>query len=124
MPYPKPAGGHAVYIDAKAALPHIPVSAYPGQCLVVGLYQSAGIRCCEIGSVMFGKELKNGEQVFHSQELVRLAIPRRVYTFSHLDYVAKEVSRFIKSRGSSLKGLKITYAPPKLRHFSAHFEWL
>ena len=81
LPLVQPAGGHAVYIDAKEALPHIPVSSYPGQCFSAGLYEFSGIRTCEIGSVMFGKELKNGKKILHSQELVRLAIPRRVYTF-------------------------------------------
>ena len=124
IPLLQPAGGHAVYIDAKAALPHIPVSAYPAQCFSAGLYELSGVRTCEIGSVMFGKEEKDGKQVFHNQELVRLAIPRRVYTFSHLDYVCEAVETFIKEKASSLKGLKITYSPPVLRHFSAHFKWL
>ena len=124
IPLVQPAGGHAVYIDAKAALPHIPVSAYPAQCFSAGLYELSGVRTCEIGSVMFGKEGKDGKQIFHSQELVRLAIPRRVYTFSHLDYVCEAVEIFMKEKASSLRGLKITYSPPVLRHFSAHFEWL
>lgn len=124
VPLVQPAGGHAVYIDAKAILPHIPVPAYPGQCFSAGLYEFSGIRTCEIGSVMFGKTEKNGKQIFHSQELVRLAIPRRVYTVSHLDYVCEAVETFMKEKAPSLKGLKITYSPPVLRHFSAHFEWL
>lgn len=124
IPLVQPAGGHAVYIDAKAILPHIPDSAFPGQCFSAGLYEFSGVRTCEIGSVMFGKDGKDGKPVFHSQELVRLAIPRRVYTFSHLDYVYEAVKVFIKEKASSLKGMKMTYAPPVLRHFSAHFEWL
>ena len=124
IPLVQPAGGHAVYIDAKAALPHVPVSAYPGQCFSAGLYEFSSIRTCEIGSVMFGKENKSGNHTFHNQELVRLAVPRRVYTFSHLDYVCEAVEMFMKEKASSLKGVKITYAPPTLRHFSAHFEWL
>ncbi|MDE0119088.1 MAG: tryptophanase [Bdellovibrionales bacterium] len=124
IPLVLPAGGHAVYIDAKAALPSIPVSAYPAQSFSVGLYEFSGVRTCEIGSVMFGKELENGEPVFHNQELVRLALPRRVYTFSHLDYVCEAVEAFMKEKASSLRGVRIVHAPPVLRHFSAHFEWL
>ena len=124
IPLVQPAGGHAVYIDAKTALSHIPVSAYPGQCFSAGLYESSGVRTCEIGSVMFGKDGADGKQTFHSQELVRLAVPRRVYTFSHLDYVCEAVENFMKKEAASLKGMKITYSPSVLRHFSAHFAWL
>ena len=124
VPLVHPAGGHAVYIDAKKVLSHIPVSAYPGQCFSAGLYEFSGVRTCEIGSVMFGKEKKDGTKTFHSQELVRLALPRRVYTFSHLDYVCEAIENFVKKEASSLKGVKITHSPPILRHFSAHFEWL
>ena len=124
IPLILPPGGHAVYIDAKAALPHVPVSAYPAQSFSSGLYEFSGVRTCEIGSVMFGKELDNGKQTFHTQELVRLALPRRVYTFSHLDYVCEAVEMFMKKKAASLRGIKIIYAPPVLRHFSAHFEWL
>ena len=124
IPLILPPGGHAVYIDAKAALPHVPVSAYPAQSFVAGLYEFSGVRACEIGSVMFGKELESETQTFHTHELVRLALPRRVYTFSHLDYVCEAVDVFMKERAASLKGMKIVYAPPVLRHFSAHFEWL
>lgn len=124
IPLIQPAGGHAVYIDIKKTLPHIPLSAYPGQCFSAGLYEFSGIRTCEIGSVMFGRKGEKGEAVFHSHELVRLAIPRRAYTFSHLDYVGAAVEMFIKEKAQSLKGVKMTYAPEVLRHFSAHFEWL
>ncbi len=124
LPLVTPAGGHAVYIDAKKALPHLPVSAYPAQCFASGLYEFSGVRSCEIGSVMFGRDLPNGQKIFHSQELVRLALPRRVYTFSHLDYVCEAVEKFMKETAPSLKGIKISRAPESLRHFSAHFEWL
>ena len=100
------------------------MSAYPGQCFSAGLYEFSGVRACEIGSVMFGKKGENGKTMFHSHELVRLAIPRRAYTFSHLNYVSAAVEMFVKEEAKSLKGVKITYAPKVLRHFSAHFEWL
>lgn len=124
LPLVRPAGGHAVYIDAKLALPHIPVSAYPAQCFSAGLYEFSGVRTCEIGSVMFGREKKDGTQTFHSQELVRLALPRRVYTFSHLDYVCEAIETFVKKEAASLKGVKMIRSASVLRHFSAHFEWL
>ncbi len=124
LPLVRPSGGHAVYIDAKTALPHIPVSAYPAQCFSAGLYEFSGVRTCEIGSVMFGRKGADGTQIFHSQELVRLAVPRRVYTFSHLNYVCTAIEEFIKESAPSLKGVKMTYSPEVLRHFSAHFQWL
>ena len=124
LPLIHPSGGHAVYIDAKSLLPHIPVSGYPGQAFVSGLYESYGIRSCEIGSVMLGKTLKNGEKSYHTQELVRLAIPRRVYTRSHYDYICESILSFVKEEASRLKGIKIIKEPPILRHFTAHFEWI
>ena len=124
IPLVQPAGGHAVYIDIKKALPHIPLSAYPAQSFSAGLYEFSGVRTCEVGSVMFGKKGADGETVFHSHELVRMALPRRVYTFSHLDYVSASVEMFMKEEAQSLKGVKMTYAPEVLRHFRAHFEWL
>ena len=102
----------------------MPVSAYPAQCFVSGLYEFSGVRSCEIGSVMFGRDLPDGQKTFHHQELVRLALPRRVYSFSHLDYVCEAVEKFMKEMAPSLKGIKINHAPEVLRHFSAHFEWL
>lgn len=123
LPLLKPPGGHAVYIDAKKLLPHIPVSAYPGQALVSGLYEHAGIRSCEIGSVMFGKTLQDGKKIYHSQELVRLCIPRRVYTQTHLDFVAQSCASFVKERASNLQGIRFTKEPGVLRHFSGHFTW-
>ena len=124
IPMIDPPGGHAVYIDAKKLLPHIPVSAYPGQALVSGLYDYSGIRSCEIGSVMFGKSLDNGKKVYHSKELVRLCLPRRVYTQSHLDFVSESIISFVQEEASSLKGVKFTKEPPFLRHFTGHFAWL
>ena len=123
VPLLSPAGGHAVYIDAKKFLPHIPVSHYPGQALAVALYDYAGIRGCEIGSVMFGKTLENGEKTYHSKELVRLCLPRRVYTQSHLNYTAQSVIDFYRKEACQLRGIKITKEAPCLRHFTSHFAW-
>lgn len=124
IPLVQPAGGHAVYIDIKKTLSHIPLSAYPAQSFSVGLYEFSGVRTCEVGSVMFGKKGTNGEAAFHSHELVRLALPRRVYTYSHLDYVSASVEMFMKEEAKSLRGVKMIYAPKVLRHFRAHFEWI
>jgi len=124
IPMINPPGGHAIYIDAKKLFPHIPVSAYPGQAFAAGLYEYSGIRSCEIGSVMFGKTLKNGEKTYHSKELVRLCLPRRVYTQSHLDFVAEAVIAFVQKEAPKLKGVQFTKEPPFLRHFTGHFAWL
>jgi tryptophanase len=112
VPIVEPPGGHAVYLDAAEICPHIPREKFPGQSLVCALYRHAGIRACEIGSVMFGAEAK--------LELVRLAIPRRVYTQSHIDYVLEAVLEVFED-ASKLRGLRIVEAPPSLRHFSARF---
>lgn len=122
IPTIQPAGGHAVYIDAGALLPHIPHEEFPGQALAVALYLAGGIRGCEIGSVMFAC-LDPETDVWHypALELVRLAIPRRVYTQSHLDYVANTLDE-IGTRKDSLRGYRFTYAPELLRHFTARFE--
>ncbi|MBN2022884.1 MAG: tryptophanase [Pirellulales bacterium] len=120
IPTVQPAGGHAVYIDAKAFLPHIPPEQYPGQALVCELYLSEGIRSCEIGSVMFGREV-DGRFAPASMELVRLAFPRRVYTQSHFDYIL-EGMQSLAARKASLRGLRMTYRPPFLPHFTARFE--
>jgi tryptophanase len=119
VPIMRPVGGHAVYIDAKAMLPHIPPLEYPGQALAVALYVAGGIRGCEIGSVMFGQQPDGNEQPAH-MELVRLAIPRRVYTQSHIDYVI-ECIEAVNDRKDLLQGFEITEAPAQLRHFTAHF---
>lgn len=121
VPLLTPVGGHAVYIDAKKLYPHIPVHQYPGQSLVCALYTIGGIRCCEIGSVMFGKYDKYGKLEAAPNELVRLAIPRRVYTQSHIDYVAEVFEEVVK-RKNSTRGFRIIKEPKFLRHFSAHFE--
>jgi tryptophanase len=115
----EPPGGHAIYIDAGAFCEHIPAQQYPGQALVVALYREAGIRSVEIGSVMFGGE---GHEA-PSMELVRLAIPRRVYTQSHIDYVLEACAAVYEQR-ASLRGLRIVNDPPFLRHFTAAFEEL
>lgn len=121
VPMIYPVGGHAVYIDAKGFYPDIPVEQYPGQALVCALYLSGGIRCVEVGSVMFGKYNEQGKLIPAPMELVRLAIPRRVYTQSHIDYVIEVFEEVIKNK-SSAKGLKITHEPLFLRHFTAQFE--
>mgnify|MGYP000991706748 FL=1 len=121
IPIMRPTGGHAVYIDAKALYPQIPLDEYPGQALVCNLYLEGGIRAVEIGSVMFGKYNKHHQLIPASMELVRLAIPRRVYTQSHMDFVI-EVFEKIWQHKDKAQGLKITYEQPFLRHFTAHFE--
>jgi tyrosine phenol-lyase len=122
VPIVQPPGGHAVYIDARAMLPHVPPSQYPGQALVAELYLEAGIRSVEIGSVMFArKDPGTGEEIPAPMELVRLAIPRRVYTQSHIDYVVEATQRVYKRR-ESIRGMKIVYERPFLRHFTARFE--
>lgn len=118
----QPAGGHAVYVDARAVLPHIPQGEFPGQALTVELYREGAVRGCEIGSVMFAHpDPKTGQMIYPKLELLRLAIPRRTYTQSHMDYVAEALIR-IKSRAKSIRGYKFTYAPELLRHFTARFE--
>ncbi|MCI0596766.1 MAG: tryptophanase [candidate division Zixibacteria bacterium] len=122
IPIFQPPGGHAIYIDAKAMLPHIPVEQYPAQALVAELFIEGGIRAVEIGSVMFGKkDPRTGKLIPAQMELVRLALPRRVYTQSHVDYCV-EIIENIWNRRNSIKGLKIIKEPPFLRHFTAHFE--
>ncbi len=121
VPLLYPIGGHAVYVDAGALYPHIPSDQYPGQVLVCELYKKGGIRAVEIGSVMFGKYDKHGRLIPAPKELVRLAIPRRVYTQSHIDYVI-EVFEELQKNKNNTQGLKITREPKFLRHFTAHFE--
>ena len=121
VPIIEPPGGHAIYIDAKRFLPNIPPDKYPGQSIVCELYLEGGVRSVEIGSVMFGKYNKNGKLIPAMMELVRLAIPRRVYTQSHIDYLIEVIIEVFNNR-KKLKGYKITYEAPMLRHFTARFE--
>jgi tryptophanase len=123
VPVMRPAGGHAVYLDAKAFLSHIPVDQYPGQALAAALYLEGGIRCVEIGSVMFGKYDGEGKLIPAAMELVRLAIPRRVYTQSHIDYVS-EVILQVFDRRREIQGLQIIEEAPMLRHFTAKFQFV
>lgn len=121
VPVMRPAGGHAVYIDAKQFLPHIPVDQYPGQSLVCALYEAGGIRSVEIGSLMFGKYDDDKKLIPSAMELVRLAIPRRVYTQSHIDYVS-EVIIEVFNDSQNIKGLEIVEEAPMLRHFTAKLK--
>jgi tryptophanase len=114
----EPPGGHAIYVDAGRLLPHVPPEEFPGQALVCALYREGGIRAVEVGSVMFG-----GKGRKPALELVRLAIPRRVYTQSHIDYVV-EASEQVYRRRDAINGLRMTWEPPYLRHFSARFQEL
>ncbi len=123
VPVMLPAGGHAVYLDAAEFLPHIPANQYPGQALVCALYVHGGIRCVEIGSLMFGKYGPDGHLIPARLELVRLAIPRRVYTQSHIDYVAEVIIEVFAKR-QTIKGLRITEEAAMLRHFTAKLEEL
>lgn len=121
VPVVWPIGGHAVYIDAKQLYNKIPINQYPGQALVCDLYIKGGIRAVEVGSLMFGKYDENGELIPATNELVRLAIPRRVYTQSHIDYVLDIFDDILKLKNQT-KGYKITYEPPFLRHFTARLD--
>jgi tyrosine phenol-lyase len=121
VPILQPPGGHAIYLNARKFLPHIPVDQYPGQSLAVELYRWAGIRSVEIGSVMFGRYAAAGKLIPARMELVRLAIPRRVYTQSHIDYVIEAIIEVFHNR-DKLPGYRIVEEPPVLRHFTAKFE--
>jgi len=120
VPIVQPPGGHAIYIDARQLLSHIPPLAYPGIALLNALYIEAGVRGVEIGTVMFGRRPDGGEQAA-PMDLVRLAIPRRVYTQSHVDYVAEAVI-FVAGQRDRLRGYRIVEETPVLRHFTARFE--
>lgn len=123
VPILVPPGGHAIYLDAKRFAPHIPPEQFPGQSIVCELYRHAGIRSVEIGSVMFGKCDADGKHIAPPMELVRLAVPRRVYTQSHVDFVTEAVIEVYHNR-HKLQGMRITYEAPFLRHFTARFESL
>ncbi len=121
IPFVKPVGGHAVFLDARKFLPHIPQNQFPGIGLVNELYLDGGIRAVELGSVMFGRQDEKGNELPANLELVRLAFPRRVYTQSHFDYLVEVISDVWKNR-ARIPGYKITYQPKFLRHFTCHFE--
>jgi tryptophanase len=122
VPLLKPVGGHAVYLNAKEFLPHLPREQFPAQSLAVALYREYGIRGVEIGSVMFGKkDPASGRTLYPELELVRLAIPRRVYTNMQITYVAESIIDLYRNR-HTLRGLAMTYEAPVLRHFTARFE--
>ena len=120
VPVLTPIGGHAVYLDARALLPHIPPLEYPGEALAVALYEAGGVRSIEIGTVMFGRQ-PDGSEVPAALDLVRLAIPRRTYTQSHIDYVI-EVCEHVARHADELRGYRIVDEPPAPRHFTATFE--
>lgn len=124
VPFVKPPGGHAIYLDASAFAPHIPVEQFPGQAIACQLYLEGGIRSCEIGGIMFGRtDPETGEYFPPAMELVRLAFPRRVYTQSHFDYVL-EVIETVYHQRHDLRGFRFTYQAPFLRHFTARFEMI
>jgi len=120
VPIVEPVGGHAVYLDALRFLPHIPQSQFPAQALAVALYVEAGIRSVEIGSLMFGKT-ENGREIYPELELVRLAVPRRVYTTTHIRYVAESVIELFRTK-NEIRGMRLMHAAPVLRHFTAKME--
>jgi len=123
VPIVRPTGGHAIFIDAGTFLPHLPQNQYPAQALSVALYQAAGIRACELGSVVFGRRRADGSEEPAALELVRLALPRRVYTQSHLDYLVEALTHLVRV-AHEIRGVQITWQAPQLRHFTARFALL
>jgi tryptophanase len=124
IPIIEPPGGHAIYINAGGFLPHIPREQYPGQALAIEMYIEGGIRAVELGSIAFEYEdPETGEIIHPPLELVRLAIPRRVYTRSHIDFVIETLAA-ISERRSKIRGIRIVEEPPLLRHFTARFDWV
>lgn len=123
VPILMPTGGHAIYLDARRFAPHIPVEQFPGQSVVCAIYKHGGIRSCEIGSLMFGKTDEHGKHIAPPMELVRLAIPRRVYTQSHIDYCIEAIVEVHEQR-NHLRGMKLVYEAPFLRHFTAKLEYV
>jgi tryptophanase len=122
VPMIRPIGGHAVYVDAMRFLPHVPQRQFPAQALTLAVYREGGVRTSEIGAVTFGRtDPETGAEILPPLDLVRCAVPRRVYTTSHLAYVADVFGRVLERR-DQIKGLRMTYAPPVLRHFSARYE--
>src|ERR1700680_2701410 len=121
IPIVEPTGGHAVYIAARELLPHLPKSQYPAQALCVALYEAAGVRAVEIGSVMFGKHLADGTETFAPLDLVRLTFTRRVYTQSHVDYLV-EALEHVARHAADIRGMRLVHQAPVLRHFTARFE--
>jgi tryptophanase len=120
VPIIEPAGGHAVFLDAARFLPHVPARAFPGQALACALYVEGGVRGVEIGGVMAGRDPQTGAERPPRLELVRLAVPRRVYSNAHMDVVVETVRRAF-ARREEIGGMRFTYEPPVLRHFMAYF---
>ncbi len=123
VPIVRPAGGHAIFIDAGAMLPHIPALQYPACALGVYLYELAGIRACEIGSMVFATRDAAGNEIPAPYELLRLALPRRAYTRSHIDYVAEAVA-YANTHRAEIRGMRIVYQAPVLRHFTVQLDWV
>jgi tryptophanase len=124
VPCLNPPGGHAVFIDARGMVPRLPQSQLPGQAVSVELYLEGGIRGCEIGSVMFAHpDPQTGQMVYPDLDLIRLAIPRRVYSDNHMEHVAQSAAA-VMARADRIAGMRFAYEPPRLKHFLAHFEWV